>query len=425
MLTSYNASFATLWGRKVRDLISQNGNKFGIILRPDVRAANNFQLITGGSMITIGAGGSLTGRGADLLIVDDPIKNDTEANSKNHRDSIWDWFNSTAFTRVEPGGTVIIVMTRWHCDDICGRIITRQNTKIITNNSNNNHNNDWIIINFPAIAETNDILGRKSGEALWSERYDINKLIDIKNQIGEYWFAALYQQRPVTADGNIFKRKYFKYFIEDNIYYYLPENEFDYSIDITNANQQKEPDTKISAKRTILKTDCSIFAVMDLAATTKQTSDFTAIIIFAISQNKEILILDIIKEKFEGSEHLNLLKQVYLRWKPTLIGIESVQYQISLIQIARKLNLPVRPLKADKDKVSRSLPIATLMEAGKVYFKEDAHWLNNFEEELLSFPNGKHDDQVDAFAYISTMLEPVIQAKKGFKYFISETNRLL
>ena len=117
---------------------------------------------------------------------------------------------------------------------------------------------------------------------------------------------------------------------------------------------------------------CSTFAVVDLAATTKQTSDWTVIIVFSVTPKKQVLILDVIRERFDGSQHLELLKEVYEHWRPVLIGIESVQYQIALVQSARKSGLPVKELRPDKDKVARSLPMAALMESGDVFFKADA-----------------------------------------------------
>ena len=138
----------------------------------------------------LGAGGAITGKGADIVIIDDPIKNDAEANSETIRDNIREWFKSTVFTRLEPDASIIMIMTRWHEDDICGSLLAEDIRK-----------NEWKHINLPAIALENDPIGRTAGSALWSKRFNINKLMEIKNSIGQYWFSALYQQMPSPAGG--------------------------------------------------------------------------------------------------------------------------------------------------------------------------------------------------------------------------------
>lgn len=369
ILTSYEATFASQWGRKVRDLIDEHGKHlFGIEVSKDSSAVSNFALKSGGYMSCAGAGGPLTGKGADLLIIDDPVKNDAEANSSTIRQNIWDWFTSTAFTRLEPNGIIVIVMTRWHEDDLCGRISSSSFAK------------DWKMLSIPAVAVENDFLGRNEGKALWSKRFNIEKLNEIRTHIGSYWFSALYQQMPSPASAGIFRRINFKYF------------------NIGSNNIAEYEGRKINLK------DCSLFVSVDLAIKSTETSDFTVAVIFAKTTDNSILIIDIIRERFEAADHLNMLKQIYYKYKPVLIGIESVQYQLSLIQSARRAGLPVKELKADRDKVSRALAASAMMEAGKVYFNSSGDWLSNFEKELLEFPKSRHDDQADALAYACLMI---------------------
>lgn len=378
MLTSYGSEFATSWGKKVRDMIDIYGNiMFDVQIDKSSRSAHDFKLENHqGGMNCIGAGGSITGKGADLMIIDDPVKNDAEANSKTIRDSIWEWYTTTAYTRLEPDGVLIIIMTRWHEDDLCGRIIREEGI---------NFKQIWTYINLPAIAEENDILSRKPGEALWKKRFSIEKLEEIKKTIGNYWFSSLYQQRPSTLEGGIFNIKHFRYFSEKDGVYILHSD-----------TQQK-----------YIKNKCHIYAVMDLAASVKETADYTVLIVFAVTEHFDILILDVFRERVEGAEHLKLVERTYHKWNPISIGIESVQYQIALVQSAKRKGVPVKALYPDKDKVSRSLAIAARMEAGSVYFREQASWLATFEDELLHFPNATHDDQVDAFAYCATMIKPI------------------
>ena len=388
MLSTYNQKYANQLGRKVKDLVYRYKDILQLKIRKDVKSADNFVLESGGGMLSIGANGTMTGRGADLLLIDDPIKNDSQANSITYRDNIWDWFNSTAFTRIEPAGSIVIIMTRWHQDDLTGRIMV------------SNTFNEWEHIKLPALAEFNDIIGRPVGMPLWSERFDIEKLKQIRRQIGDFWFASLYQQSPLNPVGNIFRRETFRYFFIEDDNYVLKN-----SIFFSTKNGMPNDLVK---EYIINKHECSVFAVCDLATTLKQTSDYTVIIVFAITKRQQILILDIIRKKFEATEHLTILKDIYKKYNPILIGIESVQYQIALVQSARKDGLLIKELKPDKDKLSRVLPMSALLEDEKVFFLNDANWLYEFENELLNFPNGRHDDQVDAFAYITYMLNPIL-----------------
>jgi predicted phage terminase large subunit-like protein len=396
ILTSYEQKFASSWGRRVRDLLTLYGGKFGIMIRKDVKSSSEFQLEGHeGGMTCVGARGALTGKGANLLIIDDPVKNNMESGSQLIRDNVWDWFISTAYTRLEPEGVIIIVMTRWHEDDLCGRIKKSTTTasdgmsQLSAGNPGLEELPDddrWIQISLPALAVENDILGRSEGEALWPERFPLKKILATKKALGTYWFSALYQQDPVPVDDCIFKRQNFRYFLQDNNFYFLNPNF------LSSNSRELRP-----------KKDCIIYATMDLAVSSKETADYTVIIVFAVTPTYEILILEIIREHFKASEHIRMIQSVHQKWHPTQIGIEAVQYQISLLDNARDLGLPVLKLDADKNKVSRALPIATLLEDGKVYFNREGGWLNDFENELVYFQHGKHDDQVDAFAYITYM----------------------
>ncbi|MFA6852218.1 MAG: terminase family protein, partial [Bacilli bacterium] len=186
ILTSYEADFAASWGRKVKDVINTFGKQYKTRIRRDSNASNRFELLQGGQLNTAGAGGAITGKGADILIIDDPIKNIEEANSKVLRQKVWEWFTTTAFTRLEPDGAVIIIMTRWHYDDLVGRIL-----------NNPEERKQWTWLSLPAINENN--------EALWAERFSIDKLNEIKNTLGSMHFSALYQQKPVATENQIYK----------------------------------------------------------------------------------------------------------------------------------------------------------------------------------------------------------------------------
>lgn len=388
ILTTYSNNFAQSFGRKVLELITQNSTIFKTKLKSKAKSSSNFEFENHkGGMLCIGAGSSLTGRGAHLLIIDDPVKNNTEAKSRNKRNSIWDWFVSTVLTRLEPDANAILLMTRWHSDDLSGKILERLPSKKYSNEHNQKlHLNEWVHLSLPAFALPKDPIGRCDGEPLWKNRYDVAALNNIRQNLGAYWFNALYQQNPVQHENAMFKREHFKYFSEDNEYYYL---------NLDNGTNKH-----------IRKSDCLVNATMDLAISTKENSDFTVAIVFAQTLDHEILILEVIRTKITAPEQIKLIKNLSSRWALCVIGIESVQYQAAFIQLLQRDGFNVKPLKPNKDKVFRAQGMAIRLCNGSVYFRTKADWLTEFEQELLFFPESTHDDQVDAFAYIDNLIIP-------------------
>lgn len=325
-------------------------------------------------MNTAGVGGPITGKGAHLLLIDDPIKNAEEAYSKTMRDKAWEWYRSTAYTRLEPGGAIILTMTRWHQDDMAGRLIEEMNL---------GSGDKWEIINLPALAEANDPLGRQPGEPLWEERFPLKRLREIKAAIGTDWWNALYQQRPQAATGSIFKRQFFRYFSRGDHEFILQ----------TPTGVKMVPNNKVM-----------IFQTCDPAASTKTTADYFVLETWAKTPDNDLLLLDVIRTRLEGPDQPNLFKQNYERWHPSLQVVETNSMGLTLFQSLLRLGLPVHEVKAEVDKVIRAIPAAARMEAGTVYFMKGAPWLPDFEDELLAFNKGAHDDQVDCFSYAAYML---------------------
>ncbi|HOK14215.1 MAG TPA: phage terminase large subunit, partial [Candidatus Kapabacteria bacterium] len=363
LLTSYEANFAAYWGRKVRALIDSYGKYFNVAISNEASAANFFELSNNSTMMTAGAGGALTGKGADLLIIDDPIKNAEEAHSPTIRQNIWDWFVSTAYSRLEPNGSCIIIMTRWHKQDLVGRLLE-------------DFSSDWQLLKIPAIATSDDPLGRKPGEALWQERFPIDTLQQIQKQLGSYWFNALYQQEPSDTANSLFKRENFKYFKQIGDHVLLDGR----SVDLT---------------------DCINFATADLAISTNHNADWSVFLVFSVTCEKSVLIRDIVRTRCQPTKHIEILRSLSVKYNVRLWGIEAVQYQSALVRQASSLGIPVKEIKPYSDKFTRAIPIAAMLEAGKIYFPDYSEWLSEFEQELSQFPDGKHDDQVDAFAYIT------------------------
>lgn len=200
ILTSYEAGFAASWGRKVRNSIVEHAESLGVGIADDSAAADDWATDEGGGMVTAGVGGPITGRGADVFIVDDPVKNAEEANSQTIRDKTWDWWLSTARTRLEPGAAALAVMTRWHEDDLVGRILAGADE--------DPDGIPWEVLRLPALAEHADPLGRKPGEALWPARYDEKAMGQIRRDVGDYVWDALFQQKPPSLVGNAVYSKY-------------------------------------------------------------------------------------------------------------------------------------------------------------------------------------------------------------------------
>ncbi|MFD7855154.1 terminase large subunit domain-containing protein [Streptomyces microflavus] len=204
MVASYSADLADDHGRWIRDAINAYGPQLGLALHAGSKAANRFDLAdpeTGerldGGLVTAGVGGGLTGKGAHLALVDDPIKDDADAQSPTMRKRLWEWWTSVLLTRIEPGGSVIVIQTRWHEDDLAGRILAGEDA------------DDWTILDLPAIADSeNDPLGREIGRPLWPVRYGLKALAKIRRSVGERVWWSLFQQKPRPMSGGVWKQEW-------------------------------------------------------------------------------------------------------------------------------------------------------------------------------------------------------------------------
>lgn len=385
ILCSYGDDFASEWGRKVRDLIRDHQDKLMIRVNDSSKAADRWD-VDGkrGGMKTAGVGGPITGRGAHLLIIDDPVKNNEEANSAVDRDKKWDWWRTTAQSRLEPGGVVIVIQTRWHEDDLAGRLLREEGIK--------GEGGRWTLLNLPAIAETDDAIGRTPGEALCPERYDeaYFAMLSGPNGIGNQAFSALYQQRPQPEGGGAFKRADFRY-------YTAPPAE-------TKTYALHDPDGTLL----VPQKECWRFITMDLALTTRQTSDWTVAAVWDVApwlEPSRLILTHLHRERLEGAEHLDLVKKLWDQWHPAFIGIEEAMQGSMTLAVSQRSGIIVRPLKhRNKDKAFRAKDAELLVENHRVYFPKRASWLADFEHELLLFPTGTHDDQVDVFSYAASQI---------------------
>jgi predicted phage terminase large subunit-like protein len=355
----------TLYGSFVRS------NSFGRY----VRTTDMFEIVNHrGSYRSAGIGGSITGMGGDYIILDDLIKNAEDAYSARRRQNTWDWFLTTLYTRLEKNAGLLLTTTRWHEDDIAGRLLRSETGE------------DWTVVSLPALAT--DFLHpddpRAVGEPLWENKYPLDVLATTKDLLGTYVFSAMYQQFPIPHTGGLFRRDFFRYFtVEDDICTMF------------------RPDG--STKRVAI-VDTVRFIAIDLAVSVKDSSDYTVAGVFGRTPDNELLVFHIERLRIEGAEHPSWVRRLYQQWKPSWIGIESVAYQLSLVQTMLREGLPVRELRPDKVREARALSAAARIEAGTVYFMDGARWMMDFENELLSFPFAAHDDQVDVLSYAAAHL---------------------
>lgn len=308
-----------------------------------------------GAYRSAGVGGGITGMGADISIIDDPVKDAAEANSATYRDKVWDWYVTTLYTRLSPKSGVLLGMTRWHEDDLAGKLIKEAQKD----------GDKWQILSFPAIAEANEEF-RQEGEALHPQRYDLDRLLKIKSAIGSYAWNALYQQRPSNKGGDIIKGKWF--------------NRFD-----------------------VLPRLRRVGVFVDTAQKTGEHNDYSVLLLAGLGYDNAVYLLDIKRGKYDAVELEKATKDFFNKHKSAHQGlmfyIEDKVSGTGLIQkIKRENSIPVKPVNPDKDKYTRVLGVVGYIESGYVYLPNNASWVNDFIDECEKFtPTNSHlhDDQVD------------------------------
>jgi len=347
---TYSQERANDIGRKVRNQMidSLHPKIFSdCAISPDSTSMHRFNTVQGGSYFGVGIGGPITGRGAHLLLIDDPVKNREEAESEKKRRSIKDWYVSTAYPRLMPGGAIILIQTRWHEDDLAGWLL------------NDHSHENWTILNLPAIAESNDSIQRETGQALWPEFYPLKRLEEIKQTIGSRDWSALYQQRPAPQEGSIIKHEWFMR--------YRTEPRFD-----------------------------RIVISLDTAYKAKEINDPSVCTVWG-ETDKGFYLLYVWRDRVEYPTLKSHVLSLTEQWKSDTVLIEDKASGQSLIQdLLNHTRLPIIPVTPQGDKVIRTNAVSSLFEARRVYLPESASWLIDYETELITFPNAAHDDQVDS-----------------------------
>lgn len=347
---SYSEDFAQLFGRRNLRKIEQFGKGLFNIEKGKIANNTEFELSNGiGGMISRGILSGVTGRPADLMIIDDPVKNRQEADSKTYRDRIWAEWNDSFKSRLSFGAKVIIIQTRWHEDDFAGRII--KNEKHVT------------VINLKCEADDNDPLGRKPGEALCPEIGKGNEwLKDFKSTFttkeGNRTWNALYQGSPTPDDGNIFKRKWFQYYEK------LPTLPY-------------------------------MLISVDATFKDKEDNDFVSIQVWG-KKNVDFYLVDRVKEHLGFTETLNVIRQLRNKYDQcSAVLIEDKANGSAIIEVLQREFSGVVPINPEGGKIARANAVSPSFESGNVYLPKTVKWLYDYETELISFPNAEHDDDVD------------------------------
>ncbi len=346
---TYGQELADDYGRKVRNMVSDPIHRAifpEFRLAYDATSMRRFSTTAGGSYYAVGRGGPITGRGAHLLLIDDPLKDAEEARSEVTRRTLHEWYSSVARTRLQPGGAIVLISTRWHEDDLSGRLLRESGGE------------DWTVLSLPAIAERDESF-RRAGEALWPEKFSLADLEQTRKEIGGAAWAALYQQRPAAAEGAVFKREWWPSYLEPPSF------------------------------RCILQS-------WDTAFKSGSENDYSVCTTWGVSRNGYCL-LSFWRGRVDFPELKRRVNWLAEEWQPGVILIEDRASGQSLIQELRyESAMPIIPVKVDSDKMARAQAITPLIEAGKVFLPESAPWLSDYVDELAAFPTGVHDDAVDS-----------------------------
>lgn len=362
---SYNSDLANDFGRNVRNLVAEPefGQVFpGVTLAADSQAANRMNTNKGGTYVAAGVGTAVTGRGAHIALIDDPFKDREEADSERRRELVWDWYRSTLYTRLMPGGAIVLIQTRWHEDDLAGRLLEQEPEQ-------------WEVLELPAL--------HPERGALWPEWYDEAALERIKNTIGPREWSALYQQQPQPDEGTFFKREWFQEWTTDT----LPK----------------------------LRT----YGTSDYAVT-DGGGDYTVHTVWGVDPKGDVYRIEQWKGQTASDEWIEQKLDLIVRHKPLCWFGEGGVIQKAIEPMLRRrmrernVNCRLEWMPSVADKPTRARSFQAMAATSRVYFEPGADL-----SEFLVFPAGKHDDEVDTASLIGRAIDqahPAIvkpEEKKG------------
>lgn len=413
---TYNTEFAEdRIGRPTRDILERHGQRFfGVRVDPTSRSMKRWNTTAGGGLLSVGVDKPVTGRRADFICVDDPYPDLKSAMNPRFRAEVVDWFKANVLTRRPETLRMVAIMSRWNDDDFIAWLIKHA------------EENGWNyrVLDFPAIAlcpvkgcdhpqprfyidertakievelilckhKQRDSLGRMPGEALWPKVRPLEFLLRQLKDLGSTLFDALFQGRPRRAGGSTFKQEWFRYF-----------DRIGDSLHLRNASG----DTYVTYPLSV----CRIFQIVDLASgdtqtlrsgitRTKAKPDYFVIGTFALCPRKELAVLDVYRDnKIDGTAQIPMMAQRRAKYGAGRIGIEAVAYQWTAVQQAVAAGLPaVAITRGSESKETRAWTIAARYETGQVFHLRGAPWVDPLESELVAFPKGDNDDQVDVLS---------------------------
>jgi len=353
---SYGAELADDIGRKAREYVMSDtfASLFETPVSKLTNALTKWELTNHSRFFATSVGAALTGFGANCLLVDDPIKNQEDANSTATKDRIWDWFMSTAYTRLEKNGVVVVIMTRWAEDDLIGRLLP---------------SGKWMNISFPMIAEKDERY-RKKDEPLWPDKYDLEKCEEIKTQVGKRVWASLYQQRPAPDEGAIFLKEYLRWYEPDDLD----------RLYFTGIYQSW--DTGVSGKVTSARSACTTWGVVH---------DST------VPGGSKFYLLDVFADQLSFPELRAKARQMIGAWGPDLVWVEEQQTGRPLLDELRLvLGTKLKGVRPVGTKENRARAVSAAFEGGRVFIPKNQPWVDAYVNELATFPYGAYADKVDS-----------------------------
>ena len=350
--TTHTGELAVRFGRKMKNLVDTS--EFAQVfdeckIAADSKAAGRWETNQGGEYYAAGIGGAITGRGADLLIIDDP-HSEQDALSETAMDSAYEWYTSGPRQRLQPGGSIVIVMTRWSTKDLTGKLLNAQTEPKA---------DKWEVVEFPAIMPSNN--------PVWPNYWKLEELEAVKASLSEAKWQAQWQQNPTSEEGSIIKREWWKEWRQKDI-----------------------PDL------------IHIIQSYDTAFSKKETADFSAITTWGVFypqyKGPHVILLDVRKGRWDFPELKKIALEEYKYWEPETVIIEAKASGTPLTHELRQVGVPVVNFVPSKgnDKHVRVNSVAPLFESGRVYYPADKRWAEEVIEECAAFPYGEHDDLVDS-----------------------------
>lgn len=395
-IVSYSAEKARRWGRWIRRMVEQHP-ELGIVLAPDSKAVDNWETTAGGRVLSVGVEGGITGEPVDLMVIDDPLHGRAEAESPTYRKRAWQWWESDSATRLSSRARVVLMLTRWHADDLAGRLLKDEP-------------GEWKVLRIPAVRDADTPVIRGSdgasahapnGELISVQRRAPGYFLGLKAKRSPYVWRSIYMQTPVAAEGNLYQRSDFRYwqFMQPDPTHHDPLNGYRLKVG--------EP----GSEDVLYVADMIRFITVDLAASEKTSADWTVASAWGLGLNGDLFLLGRERARLGESEHWSLVRKLCVKWRIDDVYIEESFISSTLVRDATRGGMRVQPVKPDKDKVTRAIPAANRVKAHTVFWPDWVDWLDEWCDEIAGFPSWANDDQEDTLAMAARIDSAHVVAK--------------